>query len=234
MKPIFTFCACVMLAMTTFTVAGVQDSVRTVKIDPKVEMRDGVYLENPDGMWAGAVFGLSGAIASAAATDDEEFLEELKKNNVHVDRLVHQKFSEELKKSNIFKQIAAANPDATFHLKVEQYGMGCPAFSMDLRPILEVIATLQAKDGKVLWEESEKVNSLDERLPAYGWDAYTVKGELFQTGFSKAAELVSAELIEKLKNPEGHKHKDTLDAAPPRTGGSSSPKPGNSAAKKGM
>lgn len=202
------FCVC---AMLTITAGAVDDSVKTVNVDPKVPMPEDVYLENPD-YALGAPFGLLGATAVAIASDHDDFEALLKKNGANIDQLVLEKFSAELKKSKLFQQISAANPDATIHLNVEQYGMACPALSTDFRPILEVEAKLIKRDGTVLAEESAKVNGLDERMPAHDEEVYMREPSLFQSGYTKAAELVSAELIEKLQNSEDSQR----NAAPPR------------------
>jgi hypothetical protein len=148
------------------------------------------------GFWGGPI--VMAAMMNSENSDVVKFKDHLAARKVDLGNIVRQEFASQLTASKAFPAIVNEGADATFELTIVQYGLA-PGFSISptnkpVRPTLNLMAKLIARDGNVLWQKSDYVTGLGD-LPAYQVDEYYAKPGMLEDGFKKAAQLVVKDLL---------------------------------------
>ena len=179
--------------------ASVDRSIyRTAAISPSVKMPGKYHYADLTGeraRGAAAQFGLVGALAGAAVAASSEgpgrqrFDRVVATNPVDVRGLLHSQFEKTLRESKLFA-LTPANPDATFHLVVDSYGVA-PANKRELGGVITAQATLLDRTGKTIWSRRESALSNTTAM----LEGYEANPRLWPQVMEEAAQQLTRKLV---------------------------------------
>lgn len=193
------FCILIGHSAKVYSQSNTNASIQTVNVSPDVELTNNIILNNPDTPLRGSGFGTVAATLSQPLLDEKGFTDALKKHDVKLNQIVHERFSSALEKSGLFDIADRPPANATFHLKVVEYGLACRSLSMNLQPVLKVQAKLVGSNGSVLWKKTAESDEMEPGLFERNLEDYLNNGVLLKSSFVDAAEKVSATLIAHLE-----------------------------------
>lgn len=180
-----------------------RQALKKIYIDPQVSMPvRPTIITRGMGSGAGSGGAVGALVASLEANSDEQFVEFLAKNGIHVDRIVGKAFTDRAAQGQAFALVGApGDADASIKLEVVMYGIGYTAntFSDDYRAMMAVRATMTRADGKVIWIKQAAFNAMSGgNRPAVPFNDLFTQPELMRKQMTLTAQDATAELVTQL------------------------------------
>lgn len=145
--------------------------VHKIKIDPNVDMPNGMYFSGDGSQLAGG-FGIIGAVISQDITDKDTrgIMNEEHANKIDFSNMLVSELNRQVAASGLFK-VVNTNEDATMQLKVLTYGFQSTGlgFSNKVAPVVAVTGQL-VRDKKVIWSATAGVDSYHDNIPSHTMD----------------------------------------------------------------
>jgi hypothetical protein len=150
----------------------------------------------------GGVAGL--AVAQAAgASDKDQLAQQLATPETNPARIVGEVFESHIRTSGLFS-VVASHGDANFVFHVRSAGIGIPhGFTGRMEVALFVKAQLVKNDGRVLWEQEEKVIPADNAGGKHGNADLLHNPAALRSAFEGAAELLVKDWTEDIQQDLG-------------------------------
>jgi len=136
--------------------AEAKKSLHTVSIKSDVDMPNKMFFHGKTQSIAGN-FGLLGMMIGEA----------MQRKNVSVEGIVREAFRNEMAKRTPYKPLkSGAKSDANLFIEVDSYGFAAAGISSKFSPHLVVYAEMKDRNGKTIWRNKGRVNTLTKNNKA--------------------------------------------------------------------
>lgn len=162
-----------------------------------------IVINNVASIIAGTTAGLiSGAsLTSLTAFQPMGVEAAIQKHGISLKKIIVEEFRAAVADSPRFDLVAnRSNEQAQFQLEVMKYGLvKTMGFHMQMRPVIQLKASLVDSTGKRLWLHYARVDSGTKALPLHHFDDWQEQPGLLRDGYRKAARAVAAALLAEFK-----------------------------------
>lgn len=174
---------------------GQKARIKTVAVDPAVKMPPSIEFQ---GQGQGAAALLAGPFAvlvddRISAEPRARLTERIRNIGLDVSGVVSTEFAKEMStRSGIAFATSTAVADAQVELSVNRYGLGRaqPVGAM-LYPFFDVTAVMKTRDGKVVWQATERLIALDsDNKVGHSLEEYLANPEFLRQAMVTGSDLV--------------------------------------------
>lgn len=123
-------------------------------------------------------------------------------NNINVAEMVRTEFMTQLNAKNAFTQVAESGGDGVIKIRIHRYGLfKKSAFSLEVRPILLVQASLERPDGTIAWRKDYAPPLYDSELPSGELEYFVANPKALRDAYQAHAAQVATSLVDDLSHP---------------------------------
>jgi len=173
----------------------------SVSIDPAPTIKNFKYFGGKGkaatvlgGVVAGPAGAALGSVSGAGRSEKAEMLDLMLENNIDIGQIMASELEKQLAVKSDFPPRVATGGDATFHFEIG-YALASGPFSSTLKPELYVWASLEDKDGKILWKSYHWAN---DGLKGYKHQEYVENPELLREVLIQACGVVAKKMAKSL------------------------------------
>ncbi|MCE3605794.1 hypothetical protein LXA47_19615 [Massilia sp. P8910] len=184
--------------------AGDRAAIKTVKINPAVQLPEKMYYQGR-GQALAMVAGPIGAVigASAAAGPSGQLVAKMADSKISVPDILKTEFQRAAEGTGLTVVDPAAASDAEVTLQVNAYGLSQSNGFSSLYPMMNVSAVMKKSDGTIAWQKTDFASPLNsDNKTGKEFDDYMQDPELLRNAMTTISSIVSKMLVDDLKKTQ--------------------------------
>ena len=175
---------------------GQKARIKTVAVNPTVKLPASIELQGQGQGVAALIAGPFEALVDdrISAKPRGQLMDAMHKIDLDVAGIVAAEFAKEMStRSGIAFATASAGTDAQVELSVNRYGLGrAQPVGSTLYPFFDVTAVMKTRDGKIVWQATERLISLDgDNKVGHSLEEYLANPEFLRLAMVTGSDLVS-------------------------------------------
>lgn len=193
---VVTLALLVVAGCSTALTAERRAAIKTLRIDPVVELPESVYFESG----SSSMMFILPAVALIGELERGRYQREIKQRmadaGIDVSHMVRSAFAHRLGIYAPYQLVDAPPSDGSLHLKVTQIGLSSNGRTVKLRPIVTLEGELKDAAGKRIWQSSYQVSNTNAQTAGYPFKQYMEDPERIRSAFAQAIEVAVARLVD--------------------------------------